>query len=116
MQQLLGQPEHEREKEVALLRRSVAEKERAQAASHVLCRSLAEETRQLRRALAATAHMCQHLAKRLDERQHAQCDPGEKGPQVGPAWCECTVVRALWGQRALPADVTTPRQSRDWGA
>lgn len=95
MQQLLGQPEHEREKEVALLRRSVAEKERAQAASHVLCRSLAEETRQLRRALAATAHMCQHLAKRLDERQHAQCDPGEKGPQP-----ECT-ARAASVQAAM---------------
>ncbi|KAK2492042.1 hypothetical protein MC885_004019 [Smutsia gigantea] len=78
----MGQPEHEREKEVALLRRSVAEKERARAASHILCRSLADETRQLRRALAATAHMCQHLAECLDERQHAQRDPGEKGPQA----------------------------------
>ncbi|KAF7469050.1 TNFAIP3-interacting protein 2 [Marmota monax] len=76
-QQLMSQPQQAREKELVLLRRSVLEKERAQAASHVLCRSLADETHQLRRTLAATAHMCQHLAKCLDE-QHAQGDVGEK--------------------------------------
>ncbi|XP_035941601.1 TNFAIP3-interacting protein 2 isoform X2 [Halichoerus grypus] len=80
-QQLMSQPEREREREVALLRRSVAEKERARAASDILCRSLADETHQLRRTLAATAHMCQHLAKCLDERQRAQGDAGEKGPE-----------------------------------
>lgn len=81
----MSQPEREREREVALLRRSVAEKERARAASDILCRSLADETHQLRRTLAATAHMCQHLAKCLDERQRAQGDAGEKGPEVSPA-------------------------------
>uniref|UniRef100_A0A8C8VVN5 TNFAIP3 interacting protein 2 n=1 Tax=Peromyscus maniculatus bairdii TaxID=230844 RepID=A0A8C8VVN5_PERMB len=80
MQQLMSQPQHEREKEVVLLRKSVAEKEQARAASDILCRSLADETHQLRRTLAATAHMCQHLAKRLDERQHAQGDTGEESP------------------------------------
>lgn len=80
MQQLMSQPQHEQEKEVVLLRRSVAEKEKARAASDVLCRSLADETHQLRRTLAATAHMCQHLAKCLDERQCAQGDAGEKSP------------------------------------
>ena len=74
----MSQPQHEREKEVVLLRRSVAEKEQARATSDILCRSLADETHQLRRTLAATAHMCQHLAKCLDERQHAQGDTGEK--------------------------------------
>lgn len=69
---------------MALLRRSVAEKERARAASHVLCRSLADETHQLRRTLAATAHMCQHLAKCLDERQGGQGTAGEPSPEVGP--------------------------------
>ncbi|XP_032712044.1 TNFAIP3-interacting protein 2 isoform X2 [Lontra canadensis] len=88
-QQLMSQPEHEREKEVAQLRRSVAEKERARAASDILCRSLAEETHQLRRTLAATAHMCQHLAKCLDERQHAQGDVGDKSPEP-----ECTDMAA----------------------
>ncbi|XP_020018328.2 TNFAIP3-interacting protein 2 [Castor canadensis] len=78
VQQLMNQTQHEREKEVLLLRRSVAEKERARAASDILCRSLADETHQLRRTLAATAHMCQHLAKCLDERQQAQGDVGEK--------------------------------------
>lgn len=89
MQQLMSQPQHEREKEVVLLRRSVAEKEQARAASDILCRSLADETHQLRRTLAATAHMCQHLAKCLDERQHAQGDVGEKSAdEVGSEdWC-----------------------------
>ncbi|XP_058526422.1 TNFAIP3-interacting protein 2 isoform X2 [Ochotona princeps] len=72
LQELVRQPQRDQDKEVLLLRRSVAEKERAQAASHLLCRSLANETHQLRRTLAATAHMCQHLARRLDELQHAQ--------------------------------------------
>uniref|UniRef100_A0A2I2YA66 CCHC NOA-type domain-containing protein n=1 Tax=Gorilla gorilla gorilla TaxID=9595 RepID=A0A2I2YA66_GORGO len=80
MQQLLSQPQHEREKEVVLLRRSMAEGERARAASDVLCRSLANETHQLRRTLTATAHMCQHLAKCLDERQHAERNVGERSP------------------------------------
>ncbi|XP_065400763.1 TNFAIP3-interacting protein 2 isoform X3 [Macaca fascicularis] len=80
MQQLLSQPQHEREKEVVLLRRSMAEGERARAASDVLCRSLANETHQLRRTLTATAHMCQHLAKCLDERQHAHRNVGERSP------------------------------------
>lgn len=84
MQQLMSQPQHEQEKEVVLLRRSMAEKEKARAASEVLCRSLADETHQLRRTLAATAHMCQHLAKCLDERQCVQGDAGEKSPaEVG---------------------------------
>ncbi|XP_062069322.1 TNFAIP3-interacting protein 2 isoform X2 [Lepus europaeus] len=73
----LRRPSLEREQEVVLLRRSVAEKERAQAARDVLCRSLADETHQLRRTLAATAHMCQHLATRLDARQRAQGDAGD---------------------------------------
>ncbi|XP_052592147.1 TNFAIP3-interacting protein 2 isoform X1 [Peromyscus californicus insignis] len=80
MQQLMSQPQHEQEKEVILLRKSVAEKEQARAASDILCRSLADETHQLRRTLAATAHMCQHLAKCLDERQHAQGDSGAESP------------------------------------
>ncbi|XP_023579855.1 TNFAIP3-interacting protein 2 [Octodon degus] len=80
-----SRPWHERDKEVALLRRSVAEKERAWAASSVLCRSLAGETQQLRRTLAATAHMCQHLAKRLEERQCMQGPGRDRGPEE-PEW------------------------------
>uniref|UniRef100_A0A2I3S5G0 CCHC NOA-type domain-containing protein n=1 Tax=Pan troglodytes TaxID=9598 RepID=A0A2I3S5G0_PANTR len=78
MQQLLSQPQHEREKEVVLMRRSMAEGEPAHPASDVLCSSLANETHQLRRTLTSTAHMCQHLAKCLDERQHAQRNVGER--------------------------------------
>lgn len=97
-QQLMSQPEHEREKEVAQLRRSVAEKERARAASDILCRSLAEETHQLRRTLAATAHMCQHLAKCLDERQRAQGDVGDKSPEVSPCLCVQRTEKASLGR------------------
>eukprot|EP00070_Physeter_catodon_P041339 XP_028348233.1 TNFAIP3-interacting protein 2 isoform X3 [Physeter catodon] len=84
-QKLMSQPDLEQEKEVALLRRSAAQKGRARAASDILCRSLADETHQLRRTLAATAHMCQHLAKCLDERQHAQGDAGERSPEPARA-------------------------------
>ncbi|XP_060004843.1 TNFAIP3-interacting protein 2 isoform X6 [Lagenorhynchus albirostris] len=78
--QLMSQPEPE-QKEVALLRRGAAQKGRAPAASDILCRSLADETHQLRRTLAATAHMCQHLAGRLDARQRAGGDAGERSPE-----------------------------------
>uniref|UniRef100_A0A2K6BWV8 TNFAIP3-interacting protein 2 n=1 Tax=Macaca nemestrina TaxID=9545 RepID=A0A2K6BWV8_MACNE len=78
MQQLLSQPQHEREKEVVLMRRSMEEGKPARRASDVLCLSLANETHQLRRTLTSTAHMCQHLTKCLDERQHAQRNVGER--------------------------------------
>nr|XP_044623880.1 TNFAIP3-interacting protein 2 [Equus asinus] len=109
-QQLMSQPEHEREKEVALLRRSVAEKERARAASDVLCRSLADETHQLRRTLAATAHMCQHLAKCLDERQRAQGNAGEKRPEPectgGDASVQAVIEKLQEENRLLKQKVT----------
>ncbi|XP_054995100.1 TNFAIP3-interacting protein 2 [Sorex araneus] len=81
MEQLLSRPALVCEKELVQLRRSVAEKERVRAASHVLCRSLAEESQQLRRTLAATAHMCQHLAKCLEERQAPQGAPRESSAE-----------------------------------
>nr|AAI49435.1 TNIP2 protein [Bos taurus] len=109
-QQLLSQPGLEREKEVALLRRSVAEKERARAASHVLCRSLADETHQLRRTLAATAHMCQHLAKCLDERQGGQGTAGEQSPEPkcteGDASVHAVVEKLREENRVLRQKVT----------
>uniref|UniRef100_A0A4X2M3V6 TNFAIP3 interacting protein 2 n=1 Tax=Vombatus ursinus TaxID=29139 RepID=A0A4X2M3V6_VOMUR len=71
LQRLLMEPQHEREREILLLQRSLAEKEKAQATSEVLCRSLTDETHQLRRTLAATAEMCQHLVKCLDEKQRS---------------------------------------------
>ncbi|XP_076992370.1 TNFAIP3-interacting protein 2 [Tamandua tetradactyla] len=79
------QRERERElelagdQEVAALRRSVAEKERARAAGAALYRSLAEETQRLRRTLAATARMCQHLAQRLEARGGTARDPQAQG-------------------------------------
>ncbi|KAM7158268.1 TNFAIP3-interacting protein 2 isoform 1-T1 [Molossus nigricans] len=91
-QQLASQPGHEREEEAALLRRQAAEKERAWAASAVLCRSLASETHQLRRALAATAHVCQHLAKCLDARQRAV---GDQRPEPEHAGKDASVQAAV---------------------
>uniref|UniRef100_A0A2K5EBP5 TNFAIP3 interacting protein 2 n=1 Tax=Aotus nancymaae TaxID=37293 RepID=A0A2K5EBP5_AOTNA len=111
MQQLLSQPQHEREKEVVLLRRSLAEGERARAASDVLCRSLANETHQLRRTLTATAHMCQHLAKCLDERQHAQRSVGDRSPDEsehtgGPSSVQSVIEKLQEENRLLKQKVT----------
>ncbi|XP_054437864.1 TNFAIP3-interacting protein 2 isoform X2 [Pteronotus mesoamericanus] len=91
-QQLMNRPGHECEKEVALLRGQVAEKERARAASDVLCRSLADEAHQLRRTLAATAHMCQHLAKCLEARQGAA---GEQRPEPERPGRDASVQAAI---------------------
>ncbi|XP_049742561.1 TNFAIP3-interacting protein 2 isoform X1 [Elephas maximus indicus] len=60
--QALREPLCAREEEQAL-------QARAWATGDVLCRSLASEAHQLRRTLAATAHMCQQLAQCLEERQ-----------------------------------------------
>ncbi|XP_032109861.1 TNFAIP3-interacting protein 2 isoform X1 [Sapajus apella] len=111
MQQLLSQPQHEREKELVLLRRSLAEGERARAAGDVLCRSLASETHQLRRTLTATAHMCQHLAKCLDERQQAQRSMGERSPGEsehtgGPASVQSVIEKLQEENRLLKQKVT----------
>ncbi|XP_075050360.1 TNFAIP3-interacting protein 2 [Mixophyes fleayi] len=63
-------PQHEKEIEIVRLQKSLAEKERVQATSEVLCRSLSDETHQLRRKLAATAEMCQQLVKCIEETHH----------------------------------------------
>ncbi|KAF6372657.1 TNFAIP3 interacting protein 2 [Rhinolophus ferrumequinum] len=94
-QRLMSQPGHEQEQEVAVLRRRVAEKERARAASDILCRSLADETHQLRRTLAATAHMCQHLARSLDELQRAQGAAGERNPEPEGTGGDASVRAAI---------------------
>ncbi|XP_073504757.1 TNFAIP3-interacting protein 2 [Phyllobates terribilis] len=60
-------PQQEKDMELLRLQRSLAEKERVQATSEVLCRSLSDESHQLRRKLAATAEMCQQLVKCLEE-------------------------------------------------
>ncbi|XP_009998594.1 PREDICTED: TNFAIP3-interacting protein 2 [Chaetura pelagica] len=69
IQQMINQPPHEKEREILRLQKSLAEREKAQATSDVLCRSLTDETHQLQRKLASTAEMCQHLAKCLEEKQ-----------------------------------------------
>ncbi|KAG8591262.1 hypothetical protein GDO81_000108 [Engystomops pustulosus] len=60
-------PQQEKDMELLRLQRSLAEKERVQATSEVLCRSLSDESHHLRRKLAATAEMCQQLVKCLEE-------------------------------------------------
>ncbi|XP_010226748.1 PREDICTED: TNFAIP3-interacting protein 2 [Tinamus guttatus] len=72
IQQMINQPPYEKEREILRLQKSLAEKEKAQATSEVLCRSLTDETHQLQRKLASTAEMCQHLAKCLEEKQRRE--------------------------------------------
>ncbi|KAM6261691.1 TNFAIP3-interacting protein 2 [Porphyrio hochstetteri] len=72
IQQMIDQPPYEKEREILRLQKSLAEREKAQATSDVLCRSLTDETHQLQRKLASTAEMCQHLAKCLEEKQRKE--------------------------------------------
>ncbi|XP_005229914.3 TNFAIP3-interacting protein 2 isoform X1 [Falco peregrinus] len=72
IQQMINQPPFEKEREILRLQKSLAEREKAQATSDVLCRSLTDETHQLQRKLASTAEMCQHLAKCLEEKQRKE--------------------------------------------
>ncbi|KFV01920.1 TNFAIP3-interacting protein 2, partial [Tauraco erythrolophus] len=72
IQQMINQPLYEKEREILRLQKSLAEREKAQATSDVLCRSLTDETHQLQRKLASTAEMCQHLAKCLEEKQRKE--------------------------------------------
>ncbi|XP_063315920.1 TNFAIP3-interacting protein 2 [Pelobates fuscus] len=70
--QIASWPPHQKEMEICRLQRSLAEKERVQVTSEVLCRTLSDESHQLRRKLAATAEMCQHLVKYLEESQRKE--------------------------------------------
>ncbi|XP_031444160.1 LOW QUALITY PROTEIN: TNFAIP3-interacting protein 2 [Phasianus colchicus] len=72
IEKMINQPPYEKEREILRLQKSLAEREKAQATSDVLCRSLTDETHQLQRKLASTAEMCQHLAKCLEEKQRKE--------------------------------------------
>ncbi|NXF87252.1 TNIP2 protein, partial [Eubucco bourcierii] len=72
LQEMINQPLYEKEREILKLQKSLAEREKAQATSDVLCRSLTDEAHQLQRKLASTAEMCQHLAKCLEEKQRKE--------------------------------------------
>ncbi|NWX81820.1 TNIP2 protein, partial [Nothoprocta ornata] len=80
IQQMINQPPYEKEREILRLQKSLAEREKAQATSEVLRRSLTDEAQQLQRRLASTAEMCQHLAKRLEEKQREKRDSGDPMP------------------------------------
>ncbi|NXU62272.1 TNIP2 protein, partial [Horornis vulcanius] len=86
IQQMINQPPYEKEREILRLQKTLAEREKAQATSDVLCRSLTDETHQLQRKLASTAEMCQHLAKCLEEKQRKEKGndqiPTERSNQV----------------------------------
>ncbi|NWX14351.1 TNIP2 protein, partial [Aegotheles bennettii] len=88
IQQMINQPPYEKEREILRLQKNLAEKEKAQATSDVLCRSLTDETHQLQRKLASTAEMCQRLAKCLEEKQRKEKEnshdqiPTERSNQV----------------------------------
>ncbi|KAJ1213857.1 hypothetical protein NDU88_001487 [Pleurodeles waltl] len=80
LQQVASWPQREKEVEILRLQRVLADKEKVQATSEVLCRSLTDETYQLRRKLAATAEMCQQLVTCLEEKQG-----NDRGPSNDPA-------------------------------
>ncbi|KFV44179.1 TNFAIP3-interacting protein 2, partial [Tyto alba] len=82
IQQMINQPPYEKEREILRLQKSLAEREKAQATSDVLCRSLTDEAHQLQRKLASTAEMCQHLAKCLEEKQRKE--KGNSDDQIPP--------------------------------
>ncbi|XP_040448600.1 TNFAIP3-interacting protein 2 isoform X1 [Falco naumanni] len=83
IQQMINQPPFEKEREILRLQKSLAEREKAQATSDVLCRSLTDETHQLQRKLASTAEMCQHLAKCLEEKQRKEKGNSDDQTLVG---------------------------------
>ncbi|RLW09166.1 hypothetical protein DV515_00002992 [Chloebia gouldiae] len=80
IQQMINQPPYEKEREILRLQKTLAEREKAQATTDVLCRSLTDETHQLQRKLASTAEMCQHLAKCLEEKQRKE--KGDSNDQI----------------------------------
>nr|CAH65376.1 hypothetical protein RCJMB04_24b18 [Gallus gallus] len=82
IEKMINQPPYEKEREILRLQKSLAEREKAQATSDVLCRSLTDETHQLQRKLASTAEMCQHLAKCLEEKQRKE--KGNSDDQIAP--------------------------------
>lgn len=78
IQKVSSWPSHEKEMEIFHLQRSLAEKERAQATSEVLCRSLSDETNQLRFKLTATAEMCQQLVTCLEDAHRKNGGPSQE--------------------------------------
>ncbi|XP_075400734.1 TNFAIP3-interacting protein 2 [Tenrec ecaudatus] len=99
----------EKEREAQeLTEAETAQQARARATSDVLCRSLAEEAHQLRRTLAATARMCQQLARCLEERQREAGTetPEERGPLGGDAAVQAEVEKLREENRHLKAKVT----------
>ncbi|XP_069798245.1 TNFAIP3-interacting protein 2 [Narcine bancroftii] len=66
---MVGMPQHEKDAEIARLRKALREKERLQVTRELWCRSLADETEQLQLRLANTANMCQQLAQQLEEQR-----------------------------------------------
>ncbi|KAM9238204.1 TNFAIP3-interacting protein 2 isoform 2-T2 [Dugong dugon] len=106
----------EKEREMQVLTEPLCGKEedtvlqaRARATGDVLCRSLAEEAHQLRRTLAATAHVCQQLARCLEERQRAGGDtetPKEPECASGDTAVQAEVEKLREENRQLKAKVT----------
>ncbi|NXG61534.1 TNIP2 protein, partial [Hemiprocne comata] len=94
IQQMINQPPYEKEREILRLQKSLAEREKAQATSDVLCRSLTDETHQLQRKLASTAEMCQHLAKCLEEKQRKE--KGNSDDQIPTERSNQVFLLLLW--------------------
>ncbi|OXB56333.1 hypothetical protein ASZ78_000013 [Callipepla squamata] len=112
IEQMINQPPYEKEREILRLQKSLAEREKAQATSDVLCRSLTDETHQLQRKLASTAEMCQHLAKCLEEKQRKE--KGNSDDQIATersnqVFFSCCVLCVL----VYKDDFTSERSDRE---
>ncbi|NWH74909.1 TNIP2 protein, partial [Piaya cayana] len=101
IQQIINQPSYEKEREILRLQKSLAEREKAQATSDVLCRSLTDETHQLQRKLASTAEMCQHLAKCLEEKQRKE--KGNSNDQMPTERSDQVFLLLLYNETSLQA-------------
>lgn len=107
MQKVSSWPSHEKEMEIFRLQRSLAEKERVQATSEVLCRSLSDETNQLRCKLTATAEMCQQLVTCLEDAHRKNGGPPQE-QQV----CSVFVTRLLvWRMSTVSMYAALPDSS-----
>ncbi|XP_069488204.1 TNFAIP3-interacting protein 2 isoform X1 [Ambystoma mexicanum] len=75
LQEVACWPQHKKELEILQLQRTLANQEKVQATSEVLCRSLTEETHHLQRKLTATAAMCQQLVTCLEDKKRSAREP-----------------------------------------
>uniref|UniRef100_UPI00398EA296 TNFAIP3-interacting protein 2 n=1 Tax=Pristiophorus japonicus TaxID=55135 RepID=UPI00398EA296 len=84
VEQMVGSSQHQKDGEIARLRRALGEKDRLHATRELWCRSLADEAEQLQLRLAGTADMCQQLARQLEEQRARGAGHGTEQEPIPP--------------------------------